>query len=183
MRTDALGEERESGNMLKRWAGALGVALLASGCAGDARPGAVSQVPVKDISFVLSSWGNLKSRWQIRADGSGEWTVLDQQLTVPPPRDTPPTVIRLPADPAHLAEIRALLAEAEAIAPKGLKCKKVITDAPYGSMEWNRVDGIRRINFDLGCGSKQADAVYVAFRKADDKMRGWAEAAKKGSAN
>lgn len=165
--------------MPKRTIAALMLCLTAGGCATDARPGKADPVPVSDINFTLSSWGRLVVRWQLRADGSGEWVEPDGSAG-PKQGGGTPVVTLLPADPAHLAEIRRILAHAEAIAPKGLTCRKEIFDLPYGSIEWNRADGKRRINFDLGCSSKQVSAVYDALKAADDKMRGWADAVKKG---
>ena len=154
----------------------VALTLLASGCSGYDRPGAGGPPPVDSIRFSLNSWGREVGRWQIRADGSGEWAQEDRDA----PRDAALIVTPIPADATHMAEIRAILARAEAIAPDGLKCRKEIYDLPYGFIEWNRADGTRRINFDLGCTSKQADAVFGALKAADDKVGGWAAAAKKG---
>lgn len=135
----------------------LALSLLPLGaCASGESRGASSATALHGpVTYEVSSWGRLLTRWQVNPDGSGEFW-----------RGTGLGKGEGDVSKFHMTlNDEALRAFAAAVEPirqrtaQGIKCREEITDMPYGAITWDYPGARQSYNFDGGCISPEADAV------------------------
>ena len=114
------------------------------------------------VTYEVSSWGHLETRWQVNPDGSGElWRgsglgkgagmISKFRMTL------------------NAKALRALFAAVEPIrerTARGIKCREEITDMPYGTIIWDYPGARQSYDFNDGCRSPEADAVARQLQTA-----------------
>jgi len=128
-----------------------------------AGPGAPSTTPLPGpVTYEVSSWGRLLTRWQINPDGSGEFwrgTGLGKG-------NGDVSKFRMTLTPETLRAFTAAVEPIRLRTAKGIKCSEEITDMPYGAITWDYPGARQSYNFDGGCISTEADAVREQLRAA-----------------
>ncbi len=113
-----------------------------------------------------NSWGRLAARWTIDASGKGSYTLPEPDVYQPERLVTR----GFSAGPAGFAEIRHLLATAEAHAGRELVCGERITDQYYGTVHW----GGASLSYDMGCQDPKTAEVLKGITAAERKVAAWA---------
>jgi hypothetical protein len=144
---------------------ALLAAALLPGCAAPPPPGD-SAPAATGIAMDRNSWGRPVARWTIDAMGKGSYTVPEPDVF-----NADRLVTRgFSVGPAGFAELRALLAPAEAQAGRDLPCGERITDQYYGTVRW----GAAALRYDAGCRNPAAVRLVAALEQAERRVADWA---------
>lgn len=141
----------------------LAACALALGAAAPRRPAPES------IAFELSSWGRAMESWRVAADGRGLYTKSEGRIF----QHYRLVTRRVAAGRTAMAQLDAVLAPAERYAGREVPCGPRITDFPYGSVTWTIGGRTRRVRFDTGCQSREAESVAAAVRAADALVAKW----------
>ena len=142
---------------------AAAIATLVSACATPLTPSA----DVTRISYQVSSWGYVQERWTIAANGEAtfERTPTSAQLGAPL---QPPQAFTL--TPADFERIRTTLAPTERFIGGGLACEAQMTDAPYGTVKWQRSSGAeQQVSFYAACRETPDITLFFAQLSAADR--------------
>lgn len=124
---------------------AFALAALLVGCT-SAPP--APTVAATRITYEVNSWGYPQERWSISSTGE---TTFESQPT-PSRLDTPMQSQSFALTPADFEQIRTELAPAERFITRELNCDVQMTDAPYGTVKWQRVDGsVQEVRFYTAC--------------------------------
>lgn len=129
------------------------LAVLLAGCAATPQAPSTPGAQITGITYVVNSWGYPQERWSITA--AGEATFESKAATSR--FDAPMQSQSFTFSAADFAHIQAELAPTERFIADGLACEVQVTDAPYGSIQWQRADG-----------SQQELRFYTACRPTSD---------------
>ncbi|MCX7359279.1 MAG: hypothetical protein NT015_14190 [Alphaproteobacteria bacterium] len=143
----------------------LVLALILGACASAPRPPAQETVR---ITYEVSSWGYVQERWVIASDGRAtfEQTQSGAQFGTP----------LLPAQnfaltPRDFERIRTTLAPTERFIDGGLACERQMTDAPYGTVTWQRTDGAdQQVAFYTACRETNNITLFFTQLNAADEI-------------
>jgi hypothetical protein len=149
--------------------------LLLSACASAPAPHA-AESPPDAIAMDVNSWGKPLSAWQIAADGAGSYA-FSRQAPSKNFDEYDLVTKRVWAGREGFARLRAILAPVEKFAGREVPCKLIMTDGAYGHVAWRRGETEAKVNYHVGCNSRDANAVQEAAFAADALVRSWAEAA------
>lgn len=129
--------------------------------------------PTKDqdaIGVETSSWGILISKWQVYSDDSGEFSKFPEGANQF--KDHTLVEKRFGARQGLYHHLSTLLKPAERYAGKSLPCNDVMTDMPYGEIQWTRGGVQRSLKFNYGCQSDKAAAIYKSMNTASGLVDG-----------
>jgi hypothetical protein len=143
--------------------GIAAVALLASACASTPPLPAAETMR---ISYQVSSWGYVQERWTISADGQATFEQTEHGARLGSPLQ-PAQAFAL--TPAGFERIRAVLAPTERFIEGGLNCDVQMTDAPYGTITWQRVGGAeQQVSFYSACReTRDITLFFTRLNEAD----------------
>jgi len=142
---------------------AIAAALLASGCASA--PLAPTAETTR-ISYQVSSWGYVQERWAITADGQATFEQTEPTARLGSPLQ-PAQTFALTA--AAFERIRTALAPTERFIEGGLACQVQMTDAPYGTVTWQRAHGAeQQVSFYSACReTRDITLFFTQLNEAD----------------
>jgi hypothetical protein len=144
----------------------LAACALALGAAAPHRPAPDA------IAFEVSSWGRAIASWRVAADGRGLYTKSEGRIF----QRYRLVTRRVAGGRTAIAQLDAVLAPAARFAGREVPCGPQITDFPYGSVTWTFGGRQRRIRFNTGCQSAEAQGVANAVRAAEALVAKWAAA-------
>jgi hypothetical protein len=123
------------------------------------------------IAMRTNSWGKLLSSWRIEANGEGQYTA-SAAIAGGGFYDYDVINWRFSAGAEGFARIEGLLRDAE----RGIgECQIVMTDAPYGRIDWTRAEGPPGLfQFNYGCQSPAAQRAYRGMAQAETLIAAWA---------
>lgn len=145
----------------------IAIAFAALLCACAATPSA-QPAPVTRVSYEISSWGYPQERWSVAANGEASF-----ERTQPGAQfGSSMTAQSVTLTPADFERIRADLAPIERFAEHGLTCEVQMTDAPYGTVKWQRSDGgEQQVSFYTACRETHELTVFFEhLNAADDRF-------------
>lgn len=145
----------------------IATALLAFVASCAATPPAPTAHATR-ITYVVNSWGYPQERWSIAA--SGEVTVESKAANAQ--LDAPMQAQSFTLTPADFAQIQADLAPAQRFIANGLACETQMTDAPYGTLQWQRADGSQQeVRFYTACRPTSDLALFFGhLNTADERI-------------
>lgn len=120
------------------------------------------------ITYLISSWGYPQERWSIAANGETTFESKPANAQL----DTPMQSRTFTLAPADFTQIQVQLAPNERFIANGLACEVAITDAPYGTIQWQRSDGSQQeVRFYTACRNT-ADLTFFFqhLNAADEAM-------------
>src|SRR5262245_16729510 len=128
---------------------------------------ALAQTPAHDrISVTFKSWGSVVYSWTIERGGQGEQVTVADALS----DKRKETRTTFSVSEAQFDGIRAKLAEAESHTAAGVDCKKEIFDLPYGEAVWTLAGARKKLSWDYGCRSADAEKVFGSLDAANDAL-------------
>jgi hypothetical protein len=142
-----------------------GLSDTPSGIAAIRRMGAVSMLaaaawaligahkPDQGIAYQLSSRGNVVAQWSIEPNGQ---IVLEQAARGARPFG-PLAAVTIQPSPERYRWIVRILAPTRKWAGKSIPCQLIVTDAPYGTLQWSQSPPIR---FNGGCAPTTPAGCY-----------------------
>lgn len=114
------------------------------------------------VTYEVSSWGRLVTRWQVNADGTGEiW-----RGTGPGKGPGEVRKFRLKLEPEAMDVFAPEVEALRQATGKPLPCKRTITDQPYGTVTWGSGAGRQAWSFDRGCRSPSVDKALAQLDRA-----------------
>lgn len=141
------------------------VALLASACA-SAPPSPAAEAT--RISYQVSSWGYVQERWIIAADGQATFEQSDPTARLGSPLQPAQTFA---LTPAAFERVRAALAPTERFIEDGLACEVQMTDAPYGTLTWQRTGGAeQQVSFYSACRETRDTRLFFTQLNEADRI-------------
>lgn len=131
----------------------------------------VPEIPPADtarITYEVSSWGYVQERWTIAADGQATFEQTQPSAQLGSPLLPAQTFALTPAD---FERIRATLAPTEHFITHELVCEVEMTDAPYGTVTWQRTGGAeQRVSFYSACHETRDITVFFTQLNAADQI-------------
>jgi|CXWL01.1.fsa_nt_gi hypothetical protein len=134
------------------------LAIALSACA--AQSSEVSNSPQYDaIAVTYRYWGDVTASWSIIRGGAGRFGT----------RETGETTFTVSA--ADFDNVSALLGPVERHLGQGIPCDSTINDGPYGDITWSRADAVATLDWNLGCSSRSASAVFERMGEAYEAVQ------------
>ena len=146
-------------------AAAAGAIALLSACAS------APTTPTADtarITYEVSSWGYVQERWTIAADGQANFEQTQPSAQLGSPLLPAQTFALTPAD---FERISATLAPTERFITHELVCEVQMTDAPYGTVTWQRTGGAEEhVSFYSACRETRDITLFFTQLNAADRL-------------
>jgi len=124
-------------------------------------PPAPQEMPSR-IVLDYKSWGVLRQYFDIASDGTGTYRYAEEGGSF-----YDPVIVtrKVAITREQYAKLVATLAPAYgyAASDRSLSCDMRMTDAPYGTLTFERLSGASELRFDLGCLSEPGKLVYESI--------------------
>jgi hypothetical protein len=141
---------------------AVAIASIVSACATPP-----PMADVTRITYQVSSWGYVQERWTIAANGEATFERTPTSAQLGAPLQPAQTFTLTPAD---FERIRTTLAPTERFIDGGLTCEVQMTDAPYGTVTWQRLDGAeQQVSFYSACRETRDITLFFTQINAADQ--------------
>jgi hypothetical protein len=148
-------------------------ALLLAGCAPAAPVGSSAPASLKSAAGEVKSWGATLRRWTV--DEAGRVEHVSGEKVGGNRTDIMIETRRTTLSRAQQDELAAAIGKVEAVLHIPEHCDQMLTDGPYGTLQWDRGDGVNKLPFNGNCVRGRdydlVSAIFAADQIVDDAAK------------